>query len=337
MLNSPDRPDKLDGFSSASVATGIKADTIAAIRGQDVADDTLPSTEGLPTKPSQRDALVGTWRSHLNFAREVVNTGLSSALIMSEDSDWDASLKSQLQLFAQGSQYVTSGGGDDSEVPKRRARAGSTHHQQQSWSPYGDNWDLLWLGHCGSAIKANDDARRFIVENDATVPAPRRRVNQPLPDRVDMAAHGYDNSTRVFFRTSGSRCTYAYALSARGARRVLATLAAVRRVEGVDLALSRLCAEEERFVCVGVFPQLVGEFQRLVPDDQEKEAEGGGKAVTGNELALLGWGTPNIVHSTRLNMVRLLAGNKANFERQWPDDPEVRGPAQTRTLNRGRA
>ena len=313
VLNFPDRLDKLDGFSSASAATGIVAETIHAVRGQDIADDTLPSTDGLPTKEGQRDDVVGSWRSHLNVVREIVDRQLSTALVMEDDADWDTSFKDQLHLFAQATQYVFG----------RDVTPGST-----PWSPYGDDWDLLWLGHCGSVIKAND-GRRFLIENDPTVPSPRRRVNQPMRGLVDIEEAGISNTTRIVYQTEGGRCTYAYALSNRGARRALATLSSLRRFEPFDVAFSKLCREEPRFKCLGVFPQLVGNFEKLVSDDEDAPASG-----KGHDLALHGWGTPNIVYSTRLNMVRLLAGNKENFERQWPDDPEVEGPTQTRTLNR---
>ena len=321
VLNFRDRPDKLDGFSSAAAATDITAETMPAIRGQDIADDTLPSTDGLPTKEGQRDDAVGSWRSHLNFVREVVNRRLATALMLEDDADWDVSLKEQLHLVAQGSQYIFGSG-----VTKPRG---------QPWSPYGDDWDLLWLGHCGSTIKPND-ARRFIVEKDPTVPAPGRRVNQPMRNLVNMKEQGFDNTTRVLYQTDGGRCTHAYALSQRGARRTLATLSSLRRFEPFDVALSRICREEARFKCLSVFPQLVGGYEKLISNDRDEASLSSSSSTKkGHDLALLGWGTPNIVYSTRLNMARLLAGNKENFERQWPDDPEIKGPAQTRTLNRG--
>ena len=245
--------------------------------------------------------------------REVVDRQLSTALIMEDDADWDTSLKDQLHLFAQGTQYVFGKG------IKRGANP---------WSPYGDDWDLIWLGHCGSVIKAND-GRRFIIENDPTVPSPGRRVNQPMRGLVDIEEAGISNTTRLVYQTEAGRCTYAYALSNRGARRTLATLSSLRRFEPFDVALSRICREESRFKCLSVFPQLVGNFEKLVSDDEDAPAKG-----QVHDLALHGWGTPNIVYSTRLNMVRLLAGNKENFERQWPNDPEVEGSTQTRTLNR---
>lgn len=326
MLNFPDRLDKLDGFTSAAAATGITAITILAIRGQDVADDTLPSTDGLPQKEGQRDDAVGSWRSHLNFAREVVAQRLATALIMEDDADWDTSLKNQLQLFAQASQYITG-------APPASADAkSSTKKSPALLSPYGSDWDLLWLGHCGSSIAPNDK-RRYLIENDDTVAPPFRRSNQKLRDLVDTDSLGYANSTRVMYATNGGRCTHSYALSQQGARRVLATLSTARRFEPIDIALSKLCDAEARFKCLSVFPQVISTYEKLDNNDDN----GGGEDKDGKEirpLALAGWGTPNIVHSTRLNMVRLLAGNKENFERQWPDDPEVQGPAQTRTLNR---
>lgn len=244
---------------------------------------------------------------------------------MEDDADWDTSLKSQLHLFAEASQYILGKG-----LPTPGETTTRKSSKTTPSSPYGDAWDLLWLGHCGSVIKPNDP-RRFLIENDPTTPPPFRRINQPLRGLVDIEDAAITNTTRLIFQTEAARCTYAYALSNRGARRTLATLSSLRRFEPFDVALSRLCREEERFKCLSVFPQLVGNFEKLVEDDEGGASAGGGR---GRELALKGWGTPNIVYSTRLNMVRLLAGNKENFERQWPDDPVVEGVMQTRTLNR---
>lgn len=99
---------------------------------------------------------------------------------MEDDMDWDVRLKPQLERIAQGARALLSSASNPN-------------------SPYGDDWDLMWLGHCGEVFpetldenkeKPADDAgiqymsRKFVIENDSTVP-PRDR----LTGLVDFKSH----------------------------------------------------------------------------------------------------------------------------------------------------
>ena len=66
----------------------------------------------------------------MNAAASILDNNLSSALIVEDDADWDVSLKSQLTQPALGSRHVLN--------------ASTT----EPVFPYGDGWDMLWLGHC---------------------------------------------------------------------------------------------------------------------------------------------------------------------------------------------
>jgi hypothetical protein len=129
----------------------------------------------------------------------IVNHKLSSALVFEDDADWDVDFRRQLEDYALGSQYILDS--IDGPVPH---------------SPYGDDWDLLWLGHCASGV-AKDDNRRFVIRNDPTVPPPKYRTN--YGNTPDMSS--YENTTRIVFANTGGVCLYAYALSYRGAQKVL--------------------------------------------------------------------------------------------------------------------
>jgi len=94
----------------------------------------------------------------------VIESGLSSVLIIEDDADWDVRLLSQMTEFAKGVRYVA-------EVPLEK-------HQE---SPYGDDWDVLWPGHCGEAelpwhAEGADD-RLYIIKNDTTV-APKEHLTE---------------------------------------------------------------------------------------------------------------------------------------------------------------
>ncbi|RYP45114.1 hypothetical protein DL768_008506 [Monosporascus sp. mg162] len=95
--------------------------------------------------------------------------------------------------------------------------------------PYGWSWDLLWLGHCGEDFpelldenkgKPTDDAgirymsRKFTVSDDPTVPD-LDKVTGLVNFRIELP------HTRWVHITGAPICTFAYALSNQGARKVL--------------------------------------------------------------------------------------------------------------------
>ena len=239
---------------------------------------------------------------------------------MEDDADWDINLKNQLVLLAQGAQYIT--GVESGSKPT---------------SPYGDDWDLMWLGHCSATIQPQDQ-RRFIIENDFTVALPDKRVNF-LDDSLNTTKEGLDGRTRVIFESADGLCTYAYALSQSGAQKVLLAQSRVKHWKPIDIGLANMCKKEKNFRCLAVVPQLVDSHKGAGavtrdsdindPDAQEEVREKGY--------------TFNIVHSVRLNIGKLIRGEQpptvggAEDEADWsqyPDMEPVTGPARTRTMNR---
>ncbi len=177
--------------------------------------------------------------------RRIVEEGLESALIMEDDMDWDVRLKPQLERIALGSRSVLSG---LPPILAPAAVAALTKPGPPS-SPYGDGWDVLWLGHCGEhfpenlaenkGLADNDPARaamsrKYAMANDLTVPP----LDQ-LKGLVDFRAHG--EHMRWVHVTAAPICTFAYALSQRGAQRVLFDLSVDRLGGPFDVALSWLC------------------------------------------------------------------------------------------------
>jgi len=281
---------------------------IEGVKGEYVQNKSLPALEGLPENPRARNNIVGCWRAHLNFAQTIVRNKLSSALVLEDDADWDTHLKDQLEDFAQGSQYVT--GHPSGRMPR---------------SPYGDDWDLLWLGHCSSQILPNDQ-RRFVIDNDFTVPPIERRVN--FATVPDMAQEGYDNSTRAIYRANNGVCMYAYALSYRGARKVLRGQAVRKTFTPIDVGIGQMCGFPD-FKCISVFPQLIDSHKG--PGRINRDSDIG--SYSAEEVRPQGF-TFNIVHSTRLNMDVLLNDSLAEAERQWPEDPRIIGPPKSMPVGR---
>ena len=241
----------------------------------------------------------------------IIEKGLSSALVMEDDADWDVSFREQLERFALGSHYMT-----DTKV-------GSTPH-----SPYGDDWDLLWLGHCSNK-PADDDLRRFIIENDPTTTPFNHRVNFGATPEAEMFL--LPNNTRIMFQPQLGVCLYAYALSHRGAQKVIYYLSMLAYNEPVDYGIEAMCRLPERnFTCVGIFPQIVDSHRAAGIGTKDSDISDHGSETREKGFSF------NVVYSTRLNVDRLMNGERENVTGQWPlEMPEVEGEMEMSWLPHG--
>ncbi|KIX95985.1 uncharacterized protein Z520_08240 [Fonsecaea multimorphosa CBS 102226] len=238
MISLPDRSDKQDAFAMQAAFSDISYKQVDGVYGHDVPVKALPHTMG------QESNVIGCWRAHVNVYQRMVHEGISSALIFEDDADWDVSLKEQLVQFAQGSRFIT-----------------NTSDDAFPHSPYGHDWDILWIGHCGTWVYPEDSRRFFVIPDDLTVQPPEARVDnvdQPDMSHWESGPHG-NNRTRIVFHSEGGVCTAAYAISQKGARKALYHLSMVPYNSPVDWGLAGLCKNKEYdFTCVSPWPQLVG-------------------------------------------------------------------------------
>lgn len=334
----PERSDKRDAIALASSLTGFDVEWVDGVRGETIPDKAVPF--GVDRKKLMETNL-GSWRGHMNAIRRVVEENLDSALIMEDDMDWDVRLKPQLELTAAGARAVLSSL-PDTLFPTGRGRA------SPPLSPYGDDWDVLWLGHCGEpfpenlpelqALPANDPAKQAVsrhwkILDDATVP-PRDKVT----GLVDFAAH--PERTRWVHVTAAPICTFAYAVSLRGARKILWDLSVNGLGGPFDNALAGMCrravgswsgllaeGEEEEVgdrgldaKCLSVTPPLFFHHKAkgLVSADSDIQSYGGPGEGMGDgpppEMRDRG-STENIVWSARLNLLNMVADRE--MESQW--------------------
>ncbi|OJD33873.1 glycosyltransferase family 25 protein [Diplodia corticola] len=77
------------------------------------------------------------WLAHLQVMRAAQN--YSSALILEDDADWDVRVHRQAGWVAEAVRNLT--------VPRTETR---------EW-PWGEDWDVLWLGHCGERLPYDED------------------------------------------------------------------------------------------------------------------------------------------------------------------------------------
>lgn len=113
--------------------------------------------------------------------------------------------------------------------------------------PYGKGWDVLWLGHCGTDFPDADATTlpplRVVVPDDPSVPAPQHLKPHPFASH-DALGELYPPHTRVVHAAASPRtaCTLAYAVSQRGARKLLWQFGLEDFSSQWDLMLGNWCA-----------------------------------------------------------------------------------------------
>lgn len=304
----------------------------------------------------------------------IVHQNLSTALIFEDDVDWDIRLRYQLETFASASTLLTQQSFPNLqeyplEVSKNPEDPDSSIYndsspnpisptllslplsslpltQSDDASPYGSpaTWDILWLGHCGvgfprppptpGSTPPNQQNLILTNPNDSTVPLPKYMRAHPFGP-LDALASSHPPHTRVYHRTSGGAlCTVAYAVSQRGARRLLHEFGVKRWSRIWDVEMGDWCAgtgfptsavsgEEEiprkaeekgkkdERVCITVQPPI---FAHHHPAGGESNIGGLGGGYARNVE------TKYVRLSVRMNMEALVRGEGVEeMVDQWPD------------------
>lgn len=226
----------------------------------------------------------------------IVEKRLNSALILEDDVDWDISIKAQLQNLALATRALQGTAPDSTS------------------SPYGHEWDLLWLGHCGMSCKVNEPY--YMTSHDPTVVMPNR-----LPYYYyDVPEYNKPDDTRLTCTVSDSTCMTAYAVSYKGAQKILAALSVnpsgiadeVDTRDQIDVVLGRMC-KAGTLRCFAPFPSLMGRYQSA--GMSSKGTDQLGKEAGSHMMPASSFG---VVYSTMLNIKRILKGLRT-VHATWPD------------------
>ena len=225
---------------------------------------------------------------------------------MEDDVDWDVRLKSLLKDFALSSHALAknpdAGNLDFNNLPDT---------MPPIVSPYGDDWDLLWLGHCGMHLPA---VGLVVHSDDSSVPEPQHLHSWDENERTPLGL--YPAHTRVVMRQSTTPvCSLVYAVSQRGARQLLYSLGLKKLDAPYDVMLRAWCQGSDGntpHVCPGVLPQLFDHYRRRGPKNADSDISDPNQDYRDNPETL------NIRYSVRMNMEKLARGD-SSYDDQYPD------------------
>ncbi|KAK8850952.1 glycosyltransferase family 25 protein [Apiospora arundinis] len=344
VVNLPDRTDKRDALSLVGTLTGIKLDWVRALRGVDVPDKALPL--GVD-RQGWRDGGIGSWRSQMNAIRTMVEENISSALILEDDADWDVRLKQQLMDIADGTRTLLGIAKQEpvfqaNSLPVVASDATSSVVEQPPpqqpavpHSPYGDDWDILWLGHCGETFPERIPGHEVVDLASARYTYYAMRDDETMPPLANTSSwiNGdlrREPGTRWVHFSGGPTCSAGYALSQSGARKVLHALSVGGTlIAQLDNAMADLCRDHTpwdaisstrvssvtnkppppgyrgaRMRCLSVTPAVISQHKPRGRRAAESDIE---SVENGHEIREKGE-SPNLVWSARLNVQNLILG-----------------------------
>ncbi|KIW12219.1 hypothetical protein PV08_09495 [Exophiala spinifera] len=290
-ISMPSRSDKRDSVAVQASLTNFDVEFVDGVAGDEV------DKKALPWKMSQKPNVVGCWRAHLDVLQRIVKENIQSALILEDDADWDVGIRAQLTQLARGARYIQ-----------------DVEEDAVSRSPYGDKWDMLWVGHCAQ-FTMKSDPRRWVITNDPTVePVPHRKYWMENPDmsKWDHPDNAV-NDTRIVFRSSGGICTAGLAVSLAGARKALLHMSMSPFNRPVDWGYDGFCKRKDtQTFCISSFPTLVGVSRPAGPRSKNSD-------ITVHEGLFEKPQSERLVFSTRLNLQRLMTGATKFFNTYDPD------------------
>ncbi|KAB8208028.1 hypothetical protein BDV34DRAFT_191000 [Aspergillus parasiticus] len=173
------------------------------------------------------------WLAHLDLIKHTIQANLDTVLIIEDDVDWDVSIRSQMVQIAESVRNLT-----------------HIDTLDQDTAPYGRDWEVLWIGHCGEYWEEQFET---ILYDDPTA-CPHndyfgwaKQYIERLPDRQ-----------RAVYRSVNPVCSFAYALSREGSRKILELLGGAQD-EAFDVSMMHAC-KAGQLKCISVVPEVVHQY-----------------------------------------------------------------------------
>ncbi|KAK9372291.1 uncharacterized protein V1513DRAFT_385109 [Lipomyces chichibuensis] len=220
-ISMPYRTDRQDAMNLVASMSGIKLRLIGGVDGDNINVKALPDNANSNLRASE----LGCWRAHADAWRFVIENDLETALILEDDIDWDKNIHQIFQDLSTQMQNNTL-----RLVPP-------TDHERAS-APYGLDWDILVMGEC--VDKAHPDRHDLVlVYDDPNVPSREDTEFVFLNVMESLGVSGDDiGKKRLLYPAFRPACTMGYAVTRKGAQRLLLNLSYLNLRAPVDLDIA---------------------------------------------------------------------------------------------------
>jgi hypothetical protein len=222
--------------------------------------------------PAHARGAAKAWLAHIDVLKFIILNGWGSALVLEDDVDWSVEIREQTRKVAKAILELT------------EQKAGPE-------TPYGLDWDVIWMGHCGDPPEFKKV--RHVAYKDSTVlPFERyRNINKHVITQLKQGQ-------RAVHFSVGPICTWAYAVSANGAHKLL-TEALEGRDDAYDLMLMNKC-KSEKLKCITVNMELFHQYIPAGGEQSEVRAGNSGADLEAETISSRPMGhTDNILESAR--------------------------------------
>lgn len=166
---------------------------------------------------------------------------------MEDDVDWDVRIRSQMKPLSDAMRSL-----DTLGTANETSLHGST--------PYGLDWDLLWIGNCGENVVPSVEDGDMRSWPDGSVVTVDKYVGFSH-NALEHLPYGH----RAVVRGMGPICTFAYAVTRAGAEKIYEQ-AITGNSEAFDTRLSQMC-HKRTINCRAVAPELMHEYVPPKSDD----------------------------------------------------------------------
>ena len=160
--------------------------------------------------------------AHMNALQAIIDSGASTAVVVEDDIDWDIRLKSQMHDLALGLQAIVQPLHQSGELPLQMSFDDMpTTVAPTSGSPYGDNWDVIWLGYCRMHVETHTPFTNHMVykKDDPSVPD-RSWLDKNGFDGHTLVTKDFPDHTRFYHHTRDPLCSLFYAVTVEAARKI---------------------------------------------------------------------------------------------------------------------
>jgi len=201
-----------------------------------------------------KNGSIKAWLSHNVILWDFLKSGKETALIMEDDVDWDIRLRT-------------------TQVPSTAAALRSIlppAEERYYWG-HPDDWELLYLGHCGDYFTTVDGGQVGVgvMHPEDLFKIPHAMFMDPtLPLRTDihpftaslLTALDIPEKTRLIHKSKWPLCTFGYAVTRASAKRIVEELAPPKEIKGkwinaFDIAILEAC-RDKGLRCYSVNPEL---------------------------------------------------------------------------------